>query len=772
MTQIGSGDDSVWPMPPMRREQDRIMPIDADIRATLLGGGVTGGAAERQPLDFMAAAQRGASLLAVGMHETLVEIWLRDLPPWGGGDRVAGEHDLCLCAGAAARERVIPAEQDTAPDDIILLVMTAGRPMRLDATDHPLVRAWAARAGVSADDIAVFLGVPILFRERWLGVLAVAFAEEPSAEHVALIAATAEYLAAAAELAWLTHRLRTQRDLAQIVLRDAPLATAVLSASDYRLVLTNPLFDRLINVSPDDWGQRLDDVLPEHGAALRAALRLEEVARDGEPRLMLDLPVRLAGGLTYWDFSCSPIAGDDGAIESVLVAGVDVTARVAQRERQKRSVDVAQGRLAQMVALHQTANEVSSQFGLDPQELLRAIVQRMAMLVGATGGMVFYAHREGGDLEVVASVGLRRDFTGLRLSRGEGLVGRVAITGEGQYVDDYRQYPLRASAFAGEPFGPVAAVPMFHQGQVIGVISLVREMADHPLTLDPSGETVPEEAPIARFTPDDLWMIELFANQAGNAIANARTFLDLERAYQQQRAIDRQKDDFIARASHDLRLPLTSVIGFLDLTLESGGLPSELRVLLQQAADEAARLAEMMEELLNQAKLDSGVHEVHVTTVPLARAIGEVVEARRKHTALYSVHHEFVMDVPADMLVEADLGRLKEVIENLVSNAVKYSPKGGTITVAATRAPASEPGAAPRAVITVSDQGIGIPPEARARLFERFSRVATPLASEIRGTGLGLYLARQMLASMNGAIWLEESEPGQGSTFALSLPLA
>jgi signal transduction histidine kinase len=753
----------VWDPQPMRREQDHIAVIETRIRNVLFGENVSDASASMLP--FTEALHAAITQLSLGMHETLVEVWLVDSPPWG---KDHGKDALRPYASSAGRSLHAGLRTGHPPDDIILAVLTAGRPLRLDdAVDHPLVRAWASKANIDPETFAVFLGVPIRFRGNALGVLAVGMAEPPSVEHVRFVDNVAAYIAVAAEDAHSQYMLHSQRELAQTVLREAPIAAAVFKPDDYTIVLTNPLFDRLLNIGPDVWEQRLDAVIPEQAPQFRASLHLDEVARTGESRTILDLSIRLATGLTYWDFTCSPIRSAGGEVSGILVAGVEVTARVAQRQRQKFNVDVAQERVAQMVALHQISLEVAAQIGQDPHELLRQIVERMASLVGAPGGMVYYADRETGNLEVVVSVGLHKDYTGKRLQRGEGLAGRVAVYGQGQMVEDYRQYPLRATVFADEPFGAMIAVPMKQRGQVIGVISLLHEIPETP---PPPSTSRRDESRRATFTTEDIRLLELFAAQAAQAIENVRTYLDLERAYQAQRALDRQKDDFIARVSHDLRLPLTSVVGCLDLalTLVDPAVSPEMQSLLQQASDESDRLAEMLEQLLAQARLDSGKRELRLTSIRLASVVSDVVRARQKQVALHGMTHAFSMEIPEDLMVQADVARLKEVLENLISNAVKYSPHGGMVRVTAGIAD-DDP---QMVLIRVSDEGVGIPPEAHEHIFERFTRSESALASEIRGTGLGLYLARQLIESMGGAIWLERSEPGKGSTFAYTLPLA
>lgn len=745
---------------PMRREQDRISIIEGRMRTELLSGRSTR-ATGPLVLSFLEALRVGVADITLGMQELLVEIWLRDLPPWGDG--ATGDHTLRCYASMGLLSQSVLARDTMPPADILLAVVTAGRPLRFDdARDHPLVRAWAQEAGIDPDAVQAFMGFPLYSGGQLLGVLAAALPVVPSPEHALLLDAVAAYVTAGAEQARLRHQLHAQRELAQTVLREAPLAAAVLRVTDYSIVLTNPQFDTLFQIGPDVWGQRLDVVLPDHAEQLREIFMLDEVRATGETRFVSDQQIRLSAGVTYWDFTCSPVHDDRGALEAILIAGVNVTARVLQRQRQKRTADLAQERVLQMVELHRISLDAAAQLGQDPRGLLRQILEKMITLVSANGGLVLLADRESGDLEVVVAAGLTQDYTGIHLRRGMGLPGRVAVTGESQRVDDYQSYPLRSVELDDASFRAAVAVPLTQRNQVLGVIWVVKT------DLLPTSK-LPDEVISPIFSDDDRWLLELFAVQAAHAIENTRTYLDLDRAYQVQRALDRQKDDFIARTSHDLRLPLTGVLGFIDLALAllPADADDDLRRSLQQAANDAERMRELMDQLLEQARLESGQRAVHLTTVTLAPVVAEVANARQKQVQLHGTPHRFEVRIPAGILVLADLARLKEILENLLSNAVKYSPKGGVIKVEARVTHDAQ-----TVEVAISDEGIGIPLAAHAQIFERFTRVESAVASEISGTGLGLYLARQLIESMDGTIRLEGSAPGEGSTFVITLPLA
>jgi len=213
--------------------------------------------------------------------------------------------------------------------------------------------------------------------------------------------------------------------------------------------------------------------------------------------------------------------------------------------------------------------------------------------------------------------------------------------------------------------------------------------------------------------------------------------------------------------------------------------------------------------LLQTSRLDTGRMELHAVPVHLAPLVTGVLAAFREQRAAREGGHELVAQVDGEACVIADPLRLKEILENLVSNAIKYSPRGGRVTVACEpfgefarhglEAIAERPtvilppinpetGAdsptqprqqvlvaaetQPYYVLTVADQGIGIPTAEWARLFGRFARLDGARVSQIRGTGLGLYICRQLARSMGGDVWLQESAPGVGSVFAVAFPAA
>jgi signal transduction histidine kinase len=226
------------------------------------------------------------------------------------------------------------------------------------------------------------------------------------------------------------------------------------------------------------------------------------------------------------------------------------------------------------------------------------------------------------------------------------------------------------------------------------------------------------------------------------------------------REFDRLKDEFIAIVSHELRTPLTSVYGAA-MTLESQDLDDEHeRALLEIISTEAARLSRLLEDILWVSRLDSGRARPHITAVPPLPLTEEVVDATRTHLP-HELSLELLHDSPLPD-VAADSDKLRQVLVNLVENAVKYS-RAGRIQVRL----GSYYG---NVRFSVRDEGQGIPLNQQERIFDKFYRLDPHMTKGVGGTGLGLYICRELVEAMKGDIWVE-STPGEGSTFSFELPV-
>jgi PAS domain S-box-containing protein len=276
------------------------------------------------------------------------------------------------------------------------------------------------------------------------------------------------------------------------------------------------------------------------------------------------------------------------------------------------------------------------------------------------------------------------------------------------------------------------------------------------------------EAEFGRFVQDGVWRSELDlrrgdgtlvpveAQASAVALPDGTIYLSVLRDISERRQHDQQRQDFIAMVAHDLKNPLTTMKGYAQL-LQRRGAYSERNV--ATIVSQANRLERLIDDLRDVARIDAGQLALDRAPVDLAALVRTNVEESRA----LSEAHTIDLETPDEPVIGAwDAGRLAQVIENLLSNAVKYSPDGGAIHVCVT---ANEH----EAQLVVIDEGIGIPPEALARVFERFYRSDTGVAANRKGLGLGLYISKALVEAHGGTIAVEPLSP-TGSAFSVTLP--
>jgi PAS domain S-box-containing protein len=264
---------------------------------------------------------------------------------------------------------------------------------------------------------------------------------------------------------------------------------------------------------------------------------------------------------------------------------------------------------------------------------------------------------------------------------------------------------------------------------------------------------------------DEVWLSlteAIMRDPAGAVAGRIFAFRDISA----ERVVEQMKSDFVTAVSHELRTPLTSIYGFAETLLRQDVLFGEedRRTFLGYIASESERLTTIVDQLLNVARLDTGDLQVNLAPTDVRAVVSDVVGVAEQ--APTANGHSFVVELPEEPLdAEADGEKLRQILANLVDNAVKFSPEGGRVTVAARRGDE-------HVEVRVVDEGIGIPEEEQRRIFTKFYRgesvTRDPTAT---GTGLGLFIARGLVAAMGGRMWVDSRE-GAGSSFAFELPLA
>jgi PAS domain S-box-containing protein len=245
-----------------------------------------------------------------------------------------------------------------------------------------------------------------------------------------------------------------------------------------------------------------------------------------------------------------------------------------------------------------------------------------------------------------------------------------------------------------------------------------------------------------------------------------RLLTDQRRQNRQLRELDRMKDELVALVSHELRNPLSTIAAYTEMLLDDPDLVGDHRHLVGVIDRHSAHMNGLVDDLLDMARLEAGRIDIDPRPLPLARVVRETAEDRRP--AAEGKHLTLTVDIPRHLPVYADPVRLRQVLDNLVSNAIKYTPAGGTITIAGS--PAESPDRM-FAVLTVTDSGIGIPPEQYPHLFDRFFRASNAVAEGIKGTGLGLAITKAIVDAHEGTLSAAPGDAG-GTTFTLTLPSA
>jgi signal transduction histidine kinase len=245
------------------------------------------------------------------------------------------------------------------------------------------------------------------------------------------------------------------------------------------------------------------------------------------------------------------------------------------------------------------------------------------------------------------------------------------------------------------------------------------------------------------------------------AIERAHLYEALKKQHETAQQVSEKKSRFLAAVSHELRAPMTAIVGFTDLLLKQipGPLNDDQRRQLRLLASSAQHLLLLIADVLDVSKIEAGRMECVLARVDTARVVGEALDMMGPLAEAKGLTLEWQPPAPP-IALSCDAQRCKQVLVNLLSNAIKFTTRG-RIRVEARRA-------ARQARISVSDTGIGVKTEDLPLLFEEFQQVGTPLASVFRGSGLGLSLSRELARLMGGDIEVQ-SVFGQGSTFTLVL---
>ena len=475
--------------------------------------------------------------------------------------------------------------------------------------------------------------------------------------------------------------------------------------------------------------------------------------RVGRFRSIVGVPIQsdddVMAVISLWRHDVKPFTEREIELAMTFAAQGAIAIRNASLMQQLDTRTHELGRsVDQLNGLSKVGETVSS--SLDPQEVLSSIVKHAVELSGTEGGSIFEFDDESEEFQIRTAYGTGQELLhairSIKVGLHDTLVGRAALSGTSLGVPDISRAPSDAhlNELARAGWRSMLAVPLVRENRILGALVVRRRI---------TGE----------FSEQVTDLLETFASQSALAIHNARLFQELALKTHELEIASRHKSEFLASMSHELRTPLNAVIGFSEVLLDRlfGEVNDKQVEYLEDIRDSGRHLLELLNEILDLSKVEAGRMELELGDASLREALEHGVAMVRERASRQGLSLDVAVDPGVDVVV-ADPLRLKQVILNLLTNAVKFTPSGGRVEARARRVGGE-------VQVSVEDSGIGIAEDQLERIFESFQQGPRSVSGAAEGTGLGLTLSKRIVELHGGRLWVE-SRLGHGSTFTFAIP--
>jgi signal transduction histidine kinase/BarA-like signal transduction histidine kinase len=432
---------------------------------------------------------------------------------------------------------------------------------------------------------------------------------------------------------------------------------------------------------------------------------------------------------------------------------VRADAELRERQRAEEALRESESKYRALAARTARLYELSAALSeaITVDAVAKVIIRHGRVVVGASAGSVTMLTDGGQQFETLYAEAYTRQVVEAwhRFPADAGLCSTAAATtGEPVYVPSLTEwqnlYPRSAALAADGGYASAAVLPLLAEGAVLGILSFHFT------------------API-NFVDDYTAMLRSVAQLCAQALDRAHLYEAAQRARADAESANRAKDDFLSTLSHELRTPLTAILGWASMLRTGTVDASRTTRALDAIFSNATRQAQLIEDLLDVSRIVAGRASFDIEEFEIGDSARGAIEAIMPLAEAKGVELR-VGDIPA-VAVKADCRRLEQVCLNLLANAVKFTPPGGSITVAADVSDGS-------VHLRVADTGAGIDPEFLPSVFERFRQGDSTQARRVGGLGLGLFIARHLVEAQGGTIRVDSEGVGRGTVFIVSLPLA